>query len=675
MTSSAALVRSAHVPQRRALGYQPALDGLRAIAVGAVLVYHLGAPWLPGGFLGVDLFFVLSGFLITTLLVEEWRAQGRVDLGRFWLRRVRRLLPAALLVVTAVMAVGWRTVDPSQLGTLRADGLWTIFYGANWHLIGSGQSYFDAFAAPSPLRHAWSLAIEEQFYLVWPLLTLVVLRKLGLRGLGLVVAVLATVSAVLMAVRYNADDPSRAYYGTDTRVHELLIGAGAAILRLAGAVPFRGVPGRRIGTAFAAVAAAVPLRRAVARLSGAASGRRLTGAAGVAVLAAFVFMPDEWVGFYRGGAVAFAVVATVLVLGTIDHPARVLTLAPVVWVGRLSYGIYLWHWPVYCWVDDAGTTTGAVEVAIKVGGTLALAVASYYLVEQPIRRGKRFTGFRIAFAAPTAIAAVVAVTLASTGAATAPAPIEPRDVQTLSTPRVMVGPTPTTQLRLATVGDSVIKSLAPGLMKAAKERNWSYTDASVSSCSVEGMLMVETDGSPWSTGAICPEVVPTVQQRLLDEQQPDVILVHSRWETYRVRGTDGDPLTANTDAHKAFVAEQLRLTMARLTSGGARVVWIDTTPMSESLCRRLGHSDAECTRTANDAVVDAYTALRKSVADEFSGRVTALSLNDLLCDGDSCPDKIDGQTLRPDGLHFSPESSELVVPELLRRVASVTRLP
>ncbi|WP_344652341.1 acyltransferase family protein [Cryptosporangium japonicum] len=639
MTSSAAVV--APVPTSGTLGYRPALDGLRAIAVGAVLVYHLGAPWLPGGFLGVDLFFVLSGFLITTLLVEEWRARGRVDLGRFWLRRVRRLLPAALLVVTAVMAVGWRTVDPSQLGTLRADGLWTIFYGANWHLIGSGQSYFDAFAAPSPLRHAWSLAIEEQFYLVWPLLTLLVLRKLGVRGLGLVIAVLATTSAVLMAVRYHADDPSRAYYGTDTRVHELLIGAGAAILRLR-AVRF---------------------------------GRGVTAAAGLAVIGAFVLMPDEWVGFYRGGAVVFALVAAVLVLGTTDHPAGLLTRAPVVWIGRLSYGIYLWHWPVYCWVDDAGTTTGAVEAGVKLGSTLALATASYYLVEQPIRRGTGLTGPRIAFAAPTAIAAVVGVTLAGTAAATAPAPIEPSDVRTLSTPTTYVAADATTRLRVATVGDSVTRSLAPGLAEAAKERNWSYTDASVSSCSVEGLLMVEADGSPWSTGAICPEVVPTVQQRLLDEHRPDVILVHSRWETYRVRGADGDPLDANTDAHKAFVAEQLRVTMTRLTSGGARVVWIDTTPMSESLCRRLGHSDSACARTATDAVVDSYTALRENVAEEFGGRVTALSLNDLLCDGERCPDTVDGKTPRPDGLHFTVESAGWIVPELLRRVASVTKLP
>ncbi|MFI5960409.1 acyltransferase family protein [Cryptosporangium sp. NPDC051539] len=624
------------------LGYRPALDGLRAVAVLAVLVYHLGASWLPGGFLGVDLFFVLSGFLITTLLLEEWSARGRIDLGTFWLRRARRLLPPALLVVAAVMVVGWRTVDPSQLGRLRADGLWTLFYGANWHLIGSGQSYFDAFAAPSPLRHAWSLAIEEQFYLVWPLVLLVVVwkaRRFLLPVIGLVIAV----SAVLMAVRYTAEDPSRAYYGTDTRVFELLIGAAAAVLR------------PRVG-------------------------RVVTGMAAAGVLGGLLFVHDEWAGFYRGGAVAFAMVAAVLVVGTLAHPARVLTAGPVVGLGLISYGVYLWHWPVYCWLDDAWlptTTSGTLaHGTAKIALTLALSLASYWLVEKPVRRGAfGLTGRRIIFAAPTAIAAVAALTLVATAAATAPAQVEERDVTALSTPRTMVAATPATQLRLATVGDSVVKSLAPGLARAADERGWSYTDASVSSCSVAGLLMLEEDGSPWSTGTVCPQVVTTVQQRLIDEERPDVILVHSRWETYRVRGADGDPVDVGTPAHEQFVANQLRRTMERLTSGGARVVWIDSTPMTESLCRRLGHPTATCEHTAADPTVDAYSALRRHVAAQFHGRVTSLSLTDLLCSDERCPDTVDGRTLRPDGLHFSEESAETIVPELLERVARALVLP
>ncbi|WP_170324030.1 acyltransferase family protein [Cryptosporangium phraense] len=618
------------------------MDGLRALAVTAVLVYHLGASWLPGGFLGVDLFFVLSGFLITTLLLDEWAARGRLDLGAFWLRRARRLLPPALLVVAAVMVVGWRTVDPSQLASLRSDGLWTLFYGANWHLIGSGQSYFDAFAAPSPLRHAWSLAIEEQFYLVWPLLLLVLVRVR--RFLLPVIVGLIAVSAVLMAVRYSAEDPSRAYYGTDTRVFELLIGAAAAVVR------------PRVG-------------------------RVLTAVAGAGVLVAFASMQDEWVGFYRGGAVAFAVVAAVLVVGTVAHPNRVLTARPVVALGLISYGVYLWHWPVYCWLDDAWlptTTPGLLaHGAAKIALTLALSVTSYFVVEKPVRRGAfGLTGRRILLAAPTAIAAVAALTLAATAAATAPVTqVDERNVTALSTPRALVAPTASTELRLATVGDSVVKSLSPGLATAAEERGWSYTDASVSSCSVAGLLMLEEDGSPWSTGAVCPQVVTTVQQRLIDEDRPDVILVHSRWETYRVRGADGDPVDVGTPAHRQFVAAQLRLTMERLTSGGARVVWIDSTPMTESLCRRLGHDTGTCAHTAVDATVDAYTALRRQVAAEFHGRVTSLSLTDLLCDDERCPDSVDGRTLRPDGLHFTAETADAIVPDLLERVAAVTQLP
>jgi peptidoglycan/LPS O-acetylase OafA/YrhL len=152
--------------------YQPPLDGLRAVAVGAVLAFHFGSGELPGGFLGVDLFFVLSGYLITSLLLVDWGRRARLDLRAFWSRRARRLLPALVVMIVAISVWAVLAVPSNQLPTIRSDGLWTLFYAANWHLIASGLSYFASVSAASPLRHAWSLAIEEQFYLVWPLVTL-----------------------------------------------------------------------------------------------------------------------------------------------------------------------------------------------------------------------------------------------------------------------------------------------------------------------------------------------------------------------------------------------------------------------------------------------------------------------------------------------------------------------
>jgi len=164
------------VEQHGGIRYQPALDGLRAFAVAAVIAYHFGAGWAPGGFLGVDAFFVLSGFLITSLLLTEWGRNGRISLPGFWARRARRLLPALLVVLGAIALYAAVLAPASQLDTLRGDGISSLFYFANWHFVLSGQSYFDLFSLPSPMRHLWSLAIEEQFYLVWPLVVLACLR-------------------------------------------------------------------------------------------------------------------------------------------------------------------------------------------------------------------------------------------------------------------------------------------------------------------------------------------------------------------------------------------------------------------------------------------------------------------------------------------------------------------
>ena len=193
-------------------GYRPALDGLRALAVGAVIAYHFGYGWARGGFLGVDTFFVLSGYLITSLLLVEFRGQGTVRLRAFWARRARRLLPALLLMLAVVTIWAGLTRPADQLGVIRGDGLATLFYGANWRFIASGQTYFALVSLPSPFRHAWSLAIEEQFYLVWPLITLACLRlaRGGTRVLATVCVLGSLGSIVAMAALYQPSDPSRA---------------------------------------------------------------------------------------------------------------------------------------------------------------------------------------------------------------------------------------------------------------------------------------------------------------------------------------------------------------------------------------------------------------------------------------------------------------------------------
>ncbi|MFB9322949.1 acyltransferase family protein [Cryptosporangium minutisporangium] len=640
--------------------YRPGLDGIRALAVTAVLAYHLGAGWLPGGFLGVDVFFVLSGFLITTLLVTRAGPGGRVDLEDFLARRARRLLPAALLMVAVVAVVAAFTLPTHRLGAFRLDALWTVLQGANWRFVASGQSYVDEFAPPSPLRHAWSLAVEEQFYLAWPLIVALALRlRRGRFWLVLLAGVLALASAAWMRHLYAAPDPSRSYYGTDTRAHALLTGAVLALLLLG------------------------PGRERWARWLG-----RLAVPALLGLLVAAALVGDDWHGYYRGVGFVVALVAAGLVGAVAVAPdgpvGRLFALGPLPWIGRLSYALYLWHWPVYWWLDEVAVTTSGtpldvpvVAVGAKLALTSALALASYRLVEKPLqgrwaRRRRAPLTARALLPAPVAVVAVLGVVGVATLRATPPLVAEPATPG--SEPRVLAAAPSPRAVRLATAGDSVAKSLAPGLHRLATTRGWGYVDSAVSSCSVAALLMVESDGAPYAAGRRCPDVVPAMQRALVSDFDPTLILVHSRWETHPVRRADGAVVEPGTAAHVAHVRRQLTIALRRLTAGRAHVVLIEPIPLAESLCRRLGHSSATCRTQTRDPQAARYNALRRSTAAAFPGRVTVIGVTDLLCPGGECADEVGSRRPRPDGLHFSPEGAAWLAPQILRRAVDAGAL-
>ena len=211
------------------LAYRPGLDGLRAIAVAGVFLYHSRIDWLPGGFLGVDLFFVLSGYLITSILLVEWEARNRIDLRRFWLRRARRLLPALVVVVLAALILA-AIFARDDLARTRGDAVSSLLYYTNWHEIIANHSYFNLMGRPSLLQHLWSLAVEEQFYLIWPLLLVPGLVLLGRKRLPFLVAAGIAGSAALMWLLYNPTDPTRVWNGTDTRAFLLLMGILLALV-------------------------------------------------------------------------------------------------------------------------------------------------------------------------------------------------------------------------------------------------------------------------------------------------------------------------------------------------------------------------------------------------------------------------------------------------------------
>jgi len=380
------------------LPYMPGLDGLRALAVVAVLLYHAGLPWIPGGFLGVEVFFVISGYLITALLLTEWRTEGSVDVKAFWMRRARRLLPALylLIVVTLAYAVVFL---PGEVAGLRGDVLAALGYVTNWYLVLGHESYFEAIGRPSLLKHLWSLAVEEQFYVLWPLVfwfgvsfgaTRWRTRRVLMVALGG-----AAASVLLMAALFVPGvDPSRLYYGTDTRAAGLLIGAALAMVwtpelrktrsRSRSCPTVRGFRQDRAPGRF---------RRRWRWMA-----PRLLDALGLAALGTLVFLCLSLGEFdaplYRGGLASVSLTTAALIMA-LSHPqtrlggSALLGWGPLRWIGERSYGIYLWHWPVFMVTRPQLDVPldGWSLLALRLGVTVLLADLSYRFVETPIRRG------------------------------------------------------------------------------------------------------------------------------------------------------------------------------------------------------------------------------------------------------------------------------------------------
>lgn len=361
-------------PARRGQRYMPGLDGLRALAVLAVIAYHLRLRWAPGGLLGVGVFFTLSGYLITDLLLAQ-RARGGARLGDFWLGRARRLLPG-LFVMLAVVAAWVTVAGPPQPVPLGDAVSAAALYVSNWWLIFQDVSYFALFGPPSPLNHLWSLGVEEQFYIVWPFLLLLGVRCVrevpspsGVRSrLACVTLLVAVASAVAMALLYQPSfDPSRVYYGTDTRAFELLAGAALAMVW----------PSRRL------------------RPDITAGARRLLDGMGIAGLIGIVLLiwrTNQYSAFlYRGGFVLLSL-STVLVVAALAHPAcrlgPALGWSPLRWIGVRSYGIYLWYFPIIVLTTPAAEHgTDPLRAVLQVGATIGVAALSWRFVEEPVRHG------------------------------------------------------------------------------------------------------------------------------------------------------------------------------------------------------------------------------------------------------------------------------------------------
>ena len=631
----------------------PALDGLRGLAVAAVVAFHTGH--LRGGWLGVDMFFVLSGFLITGLLLQERTTEGTISLPAFWRRRALRLLPALAFVLVAVAVYARWYALPRELHQLRVDVVSTLTYSANWVSVAGHRGYWAQYSLPSPLEHTWSLAIEEQFYLLWPLVVVAVLGRRSarprVRALAIVCAIGALGSAaVAIVLAFGGADPSRLYAGTDTRAPALLLGAFAAVVA-ARHGPIRSVFARR---AWQVVA--------------------IGGAALIAV--AMVELDGQRDLVYRGGLVLCSLAAASIVWSVTQPEAgllgRALSWTPLRALGAISYGVYLWHWPVIVFLRPPRChITGWPLTVLQVACTLALATFSYVVIERPLRTGG-LRAWRRASLAPAAgafaaVAALVATSVAPASAAaiTAPPPHTtssvPVTVSSASEPSSSVAPTTTTMTttttaltgpiarpvdraaRVLVVGDSVAQSIAVGLQNVANEQSINVDDMAAPYCSLSydnDTWYRPKDRKPAKEPTVCATVVHGWPEAVASLQPDAVLLLYGRAQIddRLVNGAWLDP------CDPAYLAWYQALTERAVTDLGAHgaTVFVVTAPPHRVFQLRNGDEGSACVNNA----------LRALVAAKADPAVRLLDLDAWVCPGGVCVEKIDGVILREEGLHF-----------------------
>ena len=644
------------------------LDGLRAIAVALVLGFHFGLGWLGGGFFGVDVFYVLSGYLITGLLLAEFERRDRIGLAAFWLRRARRLLPALLLVVVAVTLLV-RFVEPTgAIPGYRGSALAALFYFSNWWQIASSGNYFVATGATPPLTHTWSLAVEEQFYLVWPLVVLAVLHlagsfRRGVRAVLAVAAVGAVASIVEMAVLFRPGaNTTRIYFGTDTHAQSVLVGAVLACLLT--------LIERRRGETGMDPAARGPAARA-----------QLTaiGLIGLAVVVALSWsLRGSSPATYRGGFALVALCSALVIVSVVAVPGgpltRALSVAPLVWLGTISYGIYLWHFPVAVFLDAGRTGLhGLWLAAARTAVTVTVAAASFYLIERPVIEGRFWRTMRSAGPAVAAVAVTVAVVVAgTTGQATA-APTSPTG---------LVGPGATAaewravhltsfagsghRLRVLIVGDSLALTVAVGMAKYASAYGIDLGGRSHTGCGVAIALPLSDHGVVGDPFGNCPSW-PTWWAADVAELHPQVVgLVTGFWEVvdrqYQGRWQHlGDP------AFDAYETAQLERAVAVLSSGGAKVA-LFTAPYFHTGEQPNGDPWPQ----DDPARVDRLNQLIDQVAKRHPGVVAVVPLNRFLDPGGHFTWTLGGQVARQgDGVHTTLAGGTYLAPRVLPLLAAL----
>jgi len=608
------------------LTHEGALDGLRGVAVLAVLAYHGGVTWAQGGWFGVEAFFVLSGFLITSLLVAEWRASSTVRLGRFWARRARRLLPALFCLVAATAIQQAIVGVNGAVPDFRGDGISTLFYYANWHQLATGTGYFALTALPSPLLHTWSLAIEEQFYLVWPLLVLAILslgrrrpqgeqspgvpgppvpggsERTRLKVLFAVAALGSIASAVEMGVLFHRGSGlNRVYYGTDTRAQGLLAGAAlAAALALSRS--------RRAVRADAGAGAAGDdpswgLDEPAPRPAWRWWALQTCGLAGMGVLVAAVGLASWTSGWwYRGGFLGVDVAALAVIGSVVAHGSRpsVTRLALRSWplrsTGVISYGLYLWHYPLFLWLTAANTgLAGTSLLGLRLAASFGAAIVSYFVVEQPIRE-RQVPPLVVRLLAPIGLSGALAPVVAA-GNVAAAVPLLPQvpagSVGTTTTvPVKWTGkgqscrvqlPVPSLSpvyktfhtcppVRTMIIGDSVGQTISFQLDIHQERYGVLLDNSTLQGCGYIETGLVGAPPSSWANfNSPCYTGFATWKAAAA-KFRPQVVLVEMGWWDSMDHLIDGQDMYLGETSFDTMLVRQMVALIDEMDTGGARVV-------------------------------------------------------------------------------------------------------
>lgn len=604
------------------------LDGLRGVAVVMVLVFHSGLGWLPGGFLGVSVFFTLSGYLITSLLIDEVSTTGGVKLRSFWGRRMRRLLPASTVAIVTTVLLAPIFTTAIEESRVRGDAIAGTLYVSNWRYVLAGRSYEELFAAVSPLLHLWSLSIEAQLYLLLPLVIMVA-AAMGARrrSIGYILGIGFGISTIISILTASHD---RLYYGTDTRAAELL--AGALLACVWNPSMNHGAVGRWRG-----VGRWVPI---------AVSG-------GILLVARVTTTSSPWV--YSGALSLFALGSMVLVMGAVQPGPlqRLLECKPLVWIGLVSYGLYLYHWPIFVWMSPERTGLGGVILfAARLAVTGLVTVVSYRLLETPIRRRRRLISSRsVRSAAVVAIAAGLV----------APIVLLQSTDTTVETNREVLATVPPSDdsvdaLRILVIGDSTAENLARAFADA-EDPLLGVVSAGVIGCPLVSAAEVFDRPGSAQDSTYCPDTVRVIGDAAAEVDAVVVVAgVANQWD---YRALDGSLVRVGSEDYRDRLRRWMEAAQKALSDTGVPMVIFDA-PVTRSNDTVLGDEPE---------AVAAWNAMIEEFDDDWVS-VGRLAYADLL----SAPESDAGRIERPDGVHLEREfAARLAITVLVPRLRELHR--